>query len=352
MSHSAAPYREVAVELYRLGLCPLPCPHESSDGKSPQGAVSGFGKWGNRPPLSAVRRWAEKHSDANVGLLTGLSGLTVVDIDDATRPDQTLRWALRAFGETPVLAETPSGGRHLYYAANGERSRQRLEGRPIDIKAGNGIIIAPPSLRRASGRPYRFLKGSFIELDRLPKIKPFAIPPDRKTKHSKAADPSLRYTKRGERNDALFKALLREAKAADDFDTLLDVANTRNQQFDDPLSDTEVAKVAGSVWRYESRGDNWTGGPPRSVITLTDLEKFLEHPNGSDALMLLHRLKLAHGGRDEPFAISDRAMYRDRVMGRWSRDRIRRARLVLEEMDQIKCVFKGHKKASRFVLKD
>lgn len=52
---------------------------------------------------------------------------------------------------------------------------------------------------------------------------------------------------------------MRSGRQIDDFDALLEVARTRNQEFLPPLPDNEVSQVASSAWSYTQRGQNRFG---------------------------------------------------------------------------------------------
>ena len=54
---------------------------------------------------------------------------------------------------------------------------------------------------------------------------------------------------------------MRFAHNCDDFDALLDVARTRNEDYLQPLTDSEVVKTAKSAWDYTERGENRFGRP-------------------------------------------------------------------------------------------
>ena len=165
------PYASAAAELALRGLTPIPVGGE--DGKKP------LVKWPRRrlaPESPAIKQWAEKFASANVGILTKPSSVTVIDVDDpGLLPNMEER-----FGATPLVTRTPSGGGHLWYRAQGEGSRnlRRSEGLPVDVKAGGsgqgGFVVVPPSVRPSgphAGKPYRFERGSWDDLRRLPSIR-------------------------------------------------------------------------------------------------------------------------------------------------------------------------------------
>jgi hypothetical protein len=54
----------------------------------------------------------------------------------------------------------------------------------------------------------------------------------------------------------LFRRVVRAAHHVDDFEQLLDYAQTQNSQFAEPMPDAEVLKITGSAWRYQREGLN------------------------------------------------------------------------------------------------
>jgi len=124
------PFALSATDLYRRGLTPVPCP--SNNGKSVKGAVRGHGSWRRRPPTEWLDKMIRDWPNANVGIVTGLSGVTVVDVD---RPGALAHTLIARCGNTPLKTRTPSGGTHLWYRGAGERCGSlRHEGMNVDIK--------------------------------------------------------------------------------------------------------------------------------------------------------------------------------------------------------------------------
>jgi len=103
----------------------------------------------------------------NVGLDCGKSGLVVIDLDrHGDSPDGLAAWeALKAehgIDDTGALvAETPSGGRHLIFAdptGGAIRNSASKLAPGIDIRANGGYIVAAPS-RNGAGGGWRWLRG-------------------------------------------------------------------------------------------------------------------------------------------------------------------------------------------------
>jgi hypothetical protein len=123
--------------------------------------------WGKEQTTDpdTIRTWWRRWPSAGVAIACKASGLVVVDIDE---PDA---WeALRGLEPEScgLVASTPSGGRHLFYAAPVEgyvRSRARWPG--IDVKASGGehggYVVAPP----APGREWA-IGDPLDEADLLP----------------------------------------------------------------------------------------------------------------------------------------------------------------------------------------
>lgn len=321
----SGPFGEAALELRRHNLAPLPL--GGGDGKRP---LIKFGQWKQPQPLSHVERLVARFHDSNVGIVCGPSKITVLDCDDAKQFDELLR----IYGPTPIVVETPSGGMHGYYRSSNERCRNlRSSGFLADVKGIGGQVAAAPSTRPSgehAGRSYRLVSGSWSDLASLPRMRPEALSlldGGRTTARSQAKSNS--GVCKGHRNDWMFGRLMREARSCDDFNALLDVALGLNTQIDDPLPDEEVAKIAASVWNYEERGENWCGGPARSIVTTSEWAVLKSNPK---ALALLTALRLAHGARGgEPFAISAKALERHNLIPGWQARQYRAQRNWLIE---------------------
>jgi putative DNA primase/helicase len=83
----------------------------------------------------------------NVGIVCGASGLVVIDVDSA-EGEQTLERLVSGHQLPPTMVAKTRRGRHLYF--EGEAPAAKLPG--LDIKSGNGFVVAPPSVRVDGGR--------------------------------------------------------------------------------------------------------------------------------------------------------------------------------------------------------
>lgn len=307
----SGPFKTAAIELSHRKLAVIPVGGE--DRKRP---LVSFGKWTRRPGPEFIDKLIGKHPRANVGIITGLSGVTVVDVDDP----EHVATMLQRCGDTPLVTNTPSGGSHLWYMGDGERcANLRSEGLAVDVKAGNGFVVVPPSTKN-NGSRYEFSRGSWDDLVRLPKVKQNSLPKRNLTR--------LRAVKEGQRNDFLFRELLRQVRGCDDLDALIDVAESINDHFLPPLSEAEVVETAQSVWKYETEGNNWVGKETRIVFTASQYGMLMENP---DALTLQGYLLMKHAARQGPFAVSSKAMAAVDVIPGWGPKRFTNARRWLED---------------------
>ena len=305
----------------------IPCGGE--DGKRP------LVKWKclrKMPQPQTLDNWSARFTDANIGILTEPSNLTIIDIDDRNRVAEMVKRC----GETRVIAVTPSGGLHLYYRYGRERSVNGLvDG--VDVKATGGFVVAPPSKHPVSGNAYQWFEGGPEEFCKLSPVKPQSLP----LAASRIVQTDGSRISVGQRNKLLFRFVLGDLAAGNDRDTTLQRAFTWNDlHCDPPLTCSEVEKTARSALRYHESGRNWVGGEPQVIVTKSDLGDFA---GSGDAMLLWVNLKAAHGGRHEPFAIVSKAMARADVIPGWSAKKIRRERLRLLTLGKLEQVYTGGK---------
>lgn len=100
---------------------------------------------------AAIRAWWGRWPHANIGIATGAAGLVVVDCDQKNGKRgldewRELRAELGLDDNTPTV-ETPSGGLHVYYRANGHAVASGTDKLAVgvDVKAVGGYVVAPPS---------------------------------------------------------------------------------------------------------------------------------------------------------------------------------------------------------------
>lgn len=334
-----APFLDAWFDLYAAGLCPIPLGDDQGSPNKRRAPLVGFRTLAIRPGPGVLDRWADRYSDANVGVLTGLSGVTVVDIDD---PDQADAIAER-FGPTPLVTSTPSGGMHRWYRSNGERNPNlRRHGLEADVKGIGGMVVVPPSIRPGGGC-YGFLSGSWADVADLPCMNPGALDAVLMIEVSTTGAPvdntiiTDQPQVRG-RNDDLFDHLLHQARQCYTFDQLVDAGRAANLTNQPPLTDTEVIKIATSVWKYKVEGKLTVGCAPHVRLDVADLDGFDDRP---DALLLLAKLKAHHEGIRETFALVDKALVKSGFIKGWGRNRYREVIRWLVKEGHLVEVYKG-----------
>jgi hypothetical protein len=288
------------------GIATIPC----SPDKSP------LVKHPDRFGRNASREIASRFPNAEAfGYYAGPSnGLTVLDVDSAD--------AMGRHGPTPLVIRTASGKFHAPYRHNRERRRIRpWRGLPIDL-LGAGLCIAAPSVI-TKGR-YEIIEGRLDDLDRLPIMRGLAA-----ELYSTHVGPRPQMRDGDGRNNWLFRQLGREAHSCDDFDQLLDRAQTLNEGLGDPMQDAEVAKIAGSIWKYTTEGRN-RFGKHGAWFPLDEVERFSGDP---DDFYLLGFLR-AHHGPDNTFMVANGLAKR---FG-WWRERLIAARRRLIQDGYLKAV--------------
>jgi hypothetical protein len=324
------PFRDAALSLWDAGLCPIPC--GGDDGKRP---LLTSKTWSQRPSREVFHRWVTdaRFGDANVGLLAGLSGLTVVDIDDrAALPDLQ-----HLFGPTPIVVSTPSGGAHLWYRAAGEPCKNlRRHGFTADLKGIGGFIVAPPSIRPADGLRYQFEAGGPVDIGRLPGI---GLKATEWLASIDSGGPGRRALP-GHRNTLMFNRALRLAHGCDSLEELTAELLACNHIFcDPPLPVAEIVRSAQSAWSYQTQGRNFSGRGGFGCSS--ELQQRIGDPDALwlyGVLMRAHASKLATGAS---FAISAKAMASSGAAAPLGAMRIRKARDRLIAADVLQQIYIG-----------
>jgi hypothetical protein len=315
---SPEPFRTFAGKYHDAGLSVFPC--GGDDGKKPLVMWAALQR--RRIGGKTLDKWIKTHPSANIGIVTGkLSNLTVVDCDNTHTTPMEL---FEAYGETPLVVRTPSGGKHLYYRYNGEGCSQDAEQR-IDIRGEGGFVVAPPSYNRTTREPYRFVIGDLWDVSSLLAMK-------------KYNDIQRKYTE-GERNTALFNHLLIEAKHIRNLTVFMKCAETYNlENLHPPLDIKDVTRTANSVWHYKTKGTLYSKGEQFITLPMKYLESIMyAHPK---AVVLYIDLIACHKGVNQTLAISAKG-YAKRCG--WSDKTVRQEIQTLLNYGLIKRVYKGGK---------
>lgn len=115
-------------------------------------------KWQKRATddVIAVGEWWTRTPEANIGLAPGNCGLVVIDVDEESMESWRdlvgeVREAHGVNLEDTVIDETPGGGLHVFYRANGRAVSTGKIRDVIEVKAQGGNIVLPPSMHPAGG---------------------------------------------------------------------------------------------------------------------------------------------------------------------------------------------------------
>lgn len=130
------------------GWCVFPCQWQGPRQKTPL-VANGF-KNATRDEQQ-IRHWWERWPEAWVGVATGaVSGIIVLDVDikdPAAYGWDTLDDLGKAILPETPMAQTPSGGTHLYFAAIGSKIGSSIGkhglGPGLDVRGDGGYVIAP-----------------------------------------------------------------------------------------------------------------------------------------------------------------------------------------------------------------
>jgi hypothetical protein len=305
-------YKDVAMMYARAGVVTVPV-----QGKRP--LVKG---WPNLTQAD-VPSLVGKFPGAGTAAICG-EALTVIDVDTkgeaALELSDLFAKAETHFGSTPVVVETPSGGRHYWYMSGGERGgvRLRIDGVrvPVDLQGVDRIAVVPDS------PGYTFLKGGVALIPDLPRIREGAVSlePEYRT-------PAGRLIEMGDgdgRNSTLFQLACAIVGSVGSRGTLLDRISTTNEKFGAPLAKEEVVDLCARVWKWFQDNSNERSARPH--VRVFHHESDILSANG---LILLLDLRRMHGWRHEEEFIIANAMS-DRLG--WSPHKFRAA---VKELDGI-----------------
>lgn len=199
-----------------------------------------------------IRWFWEQRPDAAIGIATGASGLVAADIDVKGAENGEDAWhelvaECGAELEQTTIVETPSGGFHVYYRANGHRigSNASKLAPGIDVRAEGGYVIA-------AGSPgYLYVDGHGPEtLASLPAVLgrrlAYAAPTSPLIPESALGIPAGR---RDSTLTSLAGAMRRKGVSQETI--LLALRSENNEHCKPPLPEADIERIARSVARYE-----------------------------------------------------------------------------------------------------
>jgi hypothetical protein len=285
------PFKDFALEFYKLNLSIIP-----SDIKKPLVKWSKYQEY--KPARANIYRWICKYPSANISIVTGqISNITVIDCDDKTLSINDLE---NEFGNSEFIVKTPSGGYHLYYKYNEEKTVTGYQGREIDIRADGGLIVAPFSFNK--DRQYQIIKGKLEDLTNLQEISNRINNNDSDfyshyLQHRNSRDCTI---ENGQRNIALFHELKFTAKSKRSYESLLEYAfNFNNFRFEKPLLESEIIATTKKIWQYKEEEKLFN----KSIKFTDNALKLAENKN---AVLLYIFLAKNHGNYRKEFFIAEK----------------------------------------------
>ena len=237
-------------EMTEAGECS--CGHEkcTSPGKHPR-TKNGHNDASTDP--ECIQTMWSRCPNANIGVQTGpASGIDVLDIDFRSGGEQSFDNLVAANGEPPrtVAQSTGGGGRHLFFRCD-EEMRSRSGVVPgVDIRAGGGYIIVPPS-NHISGDRYTWESSghpAVVDIAPWPQEWLEALQADSRAPAPQQGDSIIEGGRNATltrlagtmRNRAMSEAAIRAALLV-----------TNDERCNPPLLQSEVSSIAQSVARYE-----------------------------------------------------------------------------------------------------
>ena len=208
----------------------------------------------NDPELAAGkwRTWGEKY---NLGILAGPSGLAIIDTDGADG-EAELDGALAGATLPDAPTVLTRRGRHIYYAdPTGELKLVNGKSGQLELRAGEHLVAAPPSIHPKNGADYAWITKPPWELAPPPL-------PERLIEYfqslgagtSRAVGKPPTVIADGKRHDTLMRhacSLRTKGHSESEIEAILLVMNRERCQ--PPLEETEVAELARDVsTRYET----------------------------------------------------------------------------------------------------
>jgi hypothetical protein len=361
MAPSTDIFATFAPDLHKAGLAILPLAAGDDDeqgqkaGKKP--LVTGFQRWNFRPSHRSVDQWCHQFPAMNIGYVPGLSDPPIIVVDDDGGAEEAIA---ELFGRTPGRIATRRASHHLYRAPRGDMPAVvdlKRFGINADLKHGNTIVVAPPSVHK-SGHVYAWQDCGPDVLKELP---PFPLDHlkrliDRQRDLTQTERKAIAGYRGGSRKLALNDRLCGQASWCDTLAELLDLARTWNEQQPaagiEKLDEKEMMQIAQSVWTDCETGkvERWHRRPARVRSSLTEFNELMAvSKDGALAYALLMKLRGEHGGRmarGETFALNQIAMAEAGTIPHWTRYDYEKARDVLLAAGKLKIASAGKNSAN------
>lgn len=240
-----------------------------------------------------LRQWFDG-TDANIAVLTGpVSGIVVLDVDTYKGGDAD---GLLEGAPTPLVADTPRGGKHLLYHAPSGSLPNAVEVLPgVDVRGTGGYVLVHPSTN-SEGKAYTWSD---------PMAEPGPLPSDwvqslqsanRQVDEQGDQVPwvvqLMEGVTAGGRNDAAARLagyFLSKGMAKDIVLATLETWDERNTP---PLGYKELHQTVESVWRKERR-------------TAKGASAGTDEPGGTFSALTLDEFMRAYGAQEVQWTVPE-----------------------------------------------
>jgi len=221
-----------------------------------------------------IRGWFKAMPTAGIAVATGLlSNLTVIDIDPRHDGPMTLQGLEGEYGPLPSTVEsiTGGGGRHIFFAYNGEPCSFPYKG--VDIKSEGGYVVLPFSFH-PTGVKYHWKPGCDPGDLPIPLSPDWIKPSEEEDPLPQPAPPTTdRVIPSGERNASLMSLAGTMQRRGMSHNSILRAILAENDaRCVPPLPLGEVEALCQSVTRYDPNKHASPGQPPaRRALSFSDV---------------------------------------------------------------------------------
>ena len=224
--------RAAALEYAASGIAIFPCaPKKKTPFLSSAAGGKGFNDATSDPEKIAA--WWNETPNANIGLVPGMSGLLVIDVDGPEGEASLKALGLDSIPTRSARSGRPEGGRHLYFRHPGGTIGNKALAPKLDLRADAGYVVVPPSVHPSGGR-YTWTNDAPIA----------DLPESICAMLTEGVVP-------GGRNNAIASHLGKLRREGATEDDLLTAALDYNQKnCNPPLDDAEVTRIAKSIAKY------------------------------------------------------------------------------------------------------
>ena len=240
---------EVALSSIQRGWFVFPCKPKAKTPATPHG----FKDASNEE--SQIRAWWAKQPDANVGIATGASGLTVLDIDSGIADRDELTAFCKANDIAPTYTvrtgRRPEYGAQLYFEGQGVKSIAWSDAaRSGDVRGATGYVMAAGSIH-PSGHEYTVEDKALVSFlpNYVRSLKAASITGPTGSTNEAVSDDGGPIA--AHRNVHMVSLLGRKRSEGADDDTIEIYANEINEsRMVPPLGEDEVSRIVANICKY------------------------------------------------------------------------------------------------------